>query len=213
MDVDYSLYLITDRTLVGSKEFYTSIRNALEGGVTLLQVREKDASVQEFYNIGLNLKKIAREYRVPLIVNDRVDIALALDADGVHVGQGDLPPAMIRRIIGPNKILGYSVSNLEQARAGERLGVDYLGAGPVYATGSKADASRPIGLSVLKNIKESVSIPVVGIGGIGLANLAEVKDTGIDGISVISAILSQEDPSRAARELGDLWRRQATVFS
>lgn len=213
MDVDYSLYLITDRTLVGSKEFYTSIRNALEGGVTLLQVREKDASVQEFYNIGLNLKKIAREYRVPLIVNDRVDIALALDADGVHAGQGDLPPAVIRRIIGPNKILGYSVSNLEQARAGERLGVDYLGAGPVYATGSKADASSPIGLNVLKNIKESVSIPVVGIGGIGLANLAEVKDTGIDGISVISAILSQEDPSRAARELGDLWRRQATVFS
>lgn len=213
MDVDYSLYLITDRTLVGSKEFYTSIRNALEGGVTLLQVREKDASVQEFYNIGLNLKKIAREYRVPLIVNDRVDIALALDADGIHIGQGDLPPAVIRRIIGPNKILGYSVSNLEQARAGERLGVDYLGAGPVYATGSKADASSPIGLNVLKNIKESVSIPVVGIGGIGLANLAEVKDTGIDGISVISAILSQEDPSRAARELGDLWRRQATVFS
>lgn len=213
MDVDYSLYLITDRTLVGSKEFYTSIRDALEGGVTLLQVREKDASVQDFYNIGLNLKKIAREYRVPLIVNDRVDIALALDADGVHVGQGDLPPAVIRRIIGPNKILGYSVSNLEQARAGERLGVDYLGAGPVYATGSKADASSPIGLNVLKNIKESVSIPVVGIGGIGLANLAEVKDTGIDGISVISAILSQEDPGRAARELGDLWRRQATVFS
>ncbi len=207
MDVDYSLYLITDRSLVGSKEFYSSIRAALEGGVTLLQVREKDASVQEFYDIGLNLKEMARQYKVPFIVNDRVDIALALDADGVHVGQDDLPPGVIRRIIGPNKILGYSVSNLEQAMEGERVGVDYLGAGPVYPTGSKADASSPIGLEVLKTIKNTVRIPVVGIGGIGLANLAEVKDTGIDGISIISAILSQEDPGQAARELGDSWRK------
>lgn len=207
MAIDYSLYLVTDRYLVGSKDFLTSIKRALEGGVTLIQLREKDATSKEFYEIGLQIKNIADEFSVPLIINDRVDLALALDADGVHIGQTDLPLEVVRRIIGQDKLLGYSVSTSEEAIYGEKMGADYLGAGPVFPTGSKKDASEPIGLSGLKAIKQSVNIPVIGIGGIGSANLSQVKNTGIDGISVISAILSQEDPYHAAKELGNLWRR------
>jgi len=207
MRVDYSLYLITDRYLVGKKEFCTSVRRALEGGVTLLQVREKDASSRDFYTIVCKLKKVAAEFGVPLIVNDRVDVALAADADGVHIGQDDLPLEVVRQLIGPGKILGYSVSNPQEAQYGERMGADYLGAGPVYATGSKKDAVSPIGIKGLAGIKQSVSIPVVGIGGIGISNLNQVKATGVDGISVISAILSQEDSFKAARGLGELWRK------
>lgn len=206
MAVDYSLYLVTDRILVGSKDFFLSIRKALEGGVTLLQLREKEAASREFYDIGLKVKEMAAEFRVPLIINDRVDLALALDADGVHVGQQDLPLEVVRKMIGSRKILGYSISNQEEALWGERMGVDYLGAGPVFPTGSKKDAPKAIGLIKLKEIKDSVNLPVVGIGGIGAANLREVKETGIDGVSVISAILSQEDPYAAAKDLRDLWK-------
>ena len=204
--VDYSLYLITDRELVGPKDFLTSVRRALEGGVTLLQVREKSASSRAFYDIGLKLKALAAEFAVPLIVNDRVDLALSLDADGVHIGQDDLPLGTVRRIIGKDKLLGYSVSNIEEAVYGEKRGADYLGAGPVYPTGSKPDARPAIGIEGLKAIRERVNIPVVGIGGIGPANLNQVKGTGIAGISVISAVLSQPDPYRAAKELSNLWK-------
>lgn len=208
MGVDYSLYLITDRVLVGNKDFFTSVRKALEGGVSLLQIREKNASSKEFYELGLQLKKLVSEFNIPLIVNDRLDIAQALDADGVHIGSEDLPLDVVRRIIGANKILGYSVSSVEEALYGEKIGADYLGAGPVYPTGSKEDASAPIGLDCLKSIKESVKIPVVGIGGIGSANIKQVKQTGVDGISVISAILSRDDTGHAAKELSMLWRKQ-----
>ncbi len=204
--VDYSLYLITDRELVGPKDFLTSVSRALEGGVTLLQVREKSVSSREFYDIGLKLKALAAEFAVPLIVNDRVDLALSLDADGVHIGQEDLPLETVRRIIGKDKLLGYSVSNIEEAVYGEKRGADYLGAGPGYPTGSKPDAGRAIGIEGLEAIRERVNIPVVGIGGIGPANLNQVKGTGIAGISVISAILSQPDPYQAAKELSDLWK-------
>lgn len=206
MAVDYSLYLVTDQILVGPKDFLLSIRKALEGGVTLLQLREKETNSREFYEIGVKVKELAAEFGVPLIINDRVDLALALDADGVHVGQQDLPLAKVRNIIGHHKILGYSVSSLEEALWGEKMGADYLGAGPVFPTGSKKDASEAIGLTKLKEIKAGVSLPVVGIGGIGAANLRAVKETGIDGVSVISAILSREDPCVAAKELIDLWR-------
>lgn len=206
MAVDYSLYLITDRELAGSKNFFIAVRRALAGGVSLLQVREKSVSSREFYNIGIELKKLAAEFAVPMIINDRADIAVALDADGVHVGQDDLPLQTIRRIIGKDKILGYSVSNIEEALYGEKMGADYLGAGPVYPTGSKQDAGAAIGVEGLKAIKGSVKIPVVGIGGIGPNRLSQVKDTGIDGISVISAILSQDDTYRAAKELSGIWK-------
>jgi thiamine-phosphate pyrophosphorylase len=207
MVVDYSLYLVTDRYLVGNKDFFESVRRALDGGVTLVQIREKNVSSKEFYQIALKVQKITREYNVPLIVNDRLDIALAIDADGLHIGQEDLPIEVARKILGKDKILGYSVSNREEAVYGEKMGADYLGAGAVFPTGSKKDIGEPIGIEGLKRIKESVRIPVVAIGGVGMDNLEKVKETGVDGIAVISAILSREDTYKAAKELVVSWEK------
>lgn len=207
MVVDYSLYLVTDRYLVGNKDFFESVRRALDGGVTLVQIREKNVSSKEFYQIALKVQKITREYNVPLIVNDRLDIALAIDADGLHIGQEDLPIEVARKILGKDKILGYSVSNREEAVYGEKMGADYLGAGAVFTTGSKKDIGEPIGIEGLKRIKESVRIPVVAIGGVGMDNLEKVKETGVDGIAVISAILSREDTYKAAKELVVSWEK------
>lgn len=207
MVIDYSLYLVTDRYLVGNKDFFESVRRALDGGVTLVQIREKNVSSKEFYQIALEVQKITREYNVPLIVNDRLDIALAIDADGLHIGQKDLPIEVARKILGKDKILGYSVSNREEAVYGEKMGADYLGAGAVFPTGSKKDIGEPIGIEGLKRIKESVRIPVVAIGGVGMDNLEKVKETGVDGIAVISAILSREDTYKAAKELVVSWEK------
>jgi len=203
--VDYRLYLVTDRGILGSRDFLQSMAEALEGGVTLLQLREKEISSADFYRLAVKVKELAHAYRVPLIINDRLDIALAIDADGLHIGQDDLPLAVARRLLGPDKILGYSVSTLEEARYGEENGADYLGAGPVYWTGSKSDIGETIGLTGLQQIKQAVAIPVVGIAGIGAANLPAVKSTGVDGVSLISAILGQADIAQAARSLIDLW--------
>lgn len=205
MSVDYSIYLVTDRGILRDKSLYKAVEEAIKGGVTILQLREKDAGSGEFYNIALEMKKLAGRYGVPLIVNDRLDIALAVDADGLHIGQEDLPLEVARALLSPGKILGYSVSNQAEAVYGEKNGADYLGAGPVYHTGSKVTAVEPIGTEGLKRIKESVSIPVVGIGGIGTYNIDEVKRTGIEGISVISAILAKNDIEAAARELKSAW--------
>lgn len=205
MFVDYSLYLVTDRGMLGGKNLYKAVEEAVRGGVTLLQLREKDVGSGEFYNIAVEMKKLAGLFRTPLIINDRLDIALAVDADGLHIGQEDLPLEVARKLLGPGKILGYSVSNQAEAVYGEENGADYLGAGPVYHTGSKEVAIEPIGPAGLKRIKESVSIPVVGIGGIGIANIGEVKESGIAGISVISAILARRDIEEAARELKSAW--------
>ena len=205
MPVDYSLYLVTDRGMIGDRSLFSAVEEAIKGGVTLLQLREKDAGSGEFYSIAVEMKKLAVSYRVPLIINDRLDIALAADADGLHIGQEDLPLEVARALLGPGKILGYSVSNPAEAVYGEKNGADYLGAGPVYHTGSKVVEIAPIGAAGLKRIKESVSIPVVGIGGIGADNIAEVKKAGVEGISVISAILAAADIEKAARELREAW--------
>ena len=171
------------------------------------QLREKTASSRDFYQLAVRMKELAAAYQVPLIIDDRLDIALAADAGGLHVGQDDLPVAVARRILGPGKILGYSVSTVEEAIYGEQNGADYLGAGPVYATGSKADAGSPIGIDGLRQIKQSVAIPVVGIGGVGEANILDVKRTGVDGASVISAIMGSRDLKRAAGALIAAWRQ------
>ena len=207
MAVDYTLYLVTDRDILGDRDLFTAVEQALKGGVTMLQLREKTASSRDFYQLAVRMKELAAAYQVPLIINDRLDIALAVDAGGLHVGQDDLPITEARRILGPGRILGYSVSTVEEAVYGEQNGADYLGAGPVYATGSKADAVSPIGADSLRRIKQSVTIPVVGIGGIGEANIIEVKRAGVDGASVISAIMGSRDPERAASALIAAWRR------
>jgi thiamine-phosphate pyrophosphorylase len=205
--VDYALYLVTDRDILGDRDLFTAVEESLKGGVTMLQLREKTASSRDFYQLAVRMQELAAAYQVTLIINDRLDIALAANAGGLHVGQDDLPITVARRILGPGKILGYSVSTVEEAVYGEQNGADYLGAGPVYATGSKADAGSPIGIDGLRRIQQSVAIPVVGIGGIGEANLLDVKRTGVDGASVISAIMGSRDLKRAASALIAAWRQ------
>jgi thiamine-phosphate pyrophosphorylase len=206
MPVDYSLYLVTDRGILKGRSLFDAVAEAIRGGVSLLQLREKDVCSRDFYQIALKLKELANSCNVPLIINDRLDIALAVDADGLHIGQEDLPLEVARKLLGPGKILGYSVSNTAEAEYGEKNGADYLGAGPVYPTGSKLDTVDPIGTDGIKVVKESVSIPVVAIGGVGLANAAEVKKSGVDGISVISAILDSPQVEENARSLKNIWR-------
>lgn len=203
--VKYTLYLATDSKMLEGRDFFHSVEEAILGGVTVVQLREKDASSRKFYQKALELKKICAKYHVPLIINDRLDIALAVDADGLHIGQDDLPLPVARRLLGEEKILGYSVSGSEEAAYGESCGADYLGAGTVFPTGTKNDAGVPIGLKVLEQIKNQVSIPVVGIGGINETNVKSVQETGVDGACIISGILLKPDIQAASRELISLW--------
>lgn len=206
MPVDYTLYLVTDRGILKGKDLFSAVQEAIAGGVTLVQLREKSISSLDFYNIALRLKEITGYHGVPLIINDRLDIALAVNADGLHVGQEDLPLREARRLLGEDKILGYSVTTVGEAVFGQQNGADYLGAGPVYPTGSKDDAAPPIGIDTLNKIKHSVSLPVVAIGGIGAANIKEIKTSGVDGVSVISAILGSADIKGASGKLAELWK-------
>lgn len=205
MSVDYKLYLVTDRGILKGRDLFKAVEEAIKGGVTLVQLREKDISTLDFYNIAVKMKVLTKHYNVPLIINDRLDIAISADADGLHIGQSDLPLDVARKHLGNGKILGYSVSSIDEAVYGEKNGADYLGAGPVYPTGSKLDAVSPIGTDNLERIAKSVSIPVVGIGGIGISNLSGVKAAGAKGISLISAILGKDDIQGASRELVNLW--------
>ncbi|HZX46231.1 MAG TPA: thiamine phosphate synthase, partial [Clostridia bacterium] len=145
MKCDYRLYLVTDREILKGRDLLQAVEEALSGGVTLVQLREKDASSREFYQLAVSMKNLTAEYGVPLIINDRLDIALAVEADGIHIGQEDLPLPVVRRLLGPDKIIGYSVSNIEEACYGEKHGADYLGAGPVFATATKKVSTPTLG--------------------------------------------------------------------
>lgn len=203
-DFDVSLYLVTDRNLLrAGRDFYDAVEEALQNGVTMLQLREKDISSKEFYEIAVRLKDIAAKYRVPFIINDRIDIALSVDADGVHLGQEDLPCSTARKIMGDNKIIGISAGCVDEAVEAERDGADYIGAGAVFYTGTKKDIGEAIGLLNLKKIKEAVKIPVVAIGGIKYSNAPDVMRTGVDGISVVSEIMASDDIGFATRRLKD----------
>ncbi len=205
MKYDYSLYLVTDRNILRGKDFIPMIEKALAGGVTLVQLREKEADGREFYELAIAIKALTTRFNVPFLINDRLDIALAAESDGVHIGQGDLPLPVVRQLMGPGKIVGYSVSNTEEALYGQEQGADYLGAGPVYSTDTKAVSIPPLGPRGLKEIKEAVSIPVVGIGGIDLKNIQRVKASGVDGIAVVSGILGSDDPEYAASSMREVW--------
>ena len=200
--VDYSLYLVTDRELLGERDLAVSIERAIQGGVTLVQLREKSVSTLEFLQLAIRVKEITSRYNVPLIINDRLDIALAVDAEGLHVGQDDLPMLKARELF-PNKLIGVSASTLAEALIAQQQGADYLGVGAVFSTKTKTDASE-VSLDLLKLIKKSVTIPVVAIGGINRTNLQQVMATGIDGVSVVSAILAQENILEATKQLKDL---------
>ena len=168
--------------------------------VSVVQIREKTADTLDFYNLALKVKEITEKHDVPLIINDRVDVALAVDAEGVHVGQSDMPCDVTRALVGPDKIVGVSAATIEEARKAESDGADYIGTGAVFPTATKDDAPK-ITKKDLKEIVESINIPVVAIGGITLNNAHELNDTGIAGLSVVSAIMSSENPKKSSEEL------------
>lgn len=190
---------------MSSKTIEESVEQALLGGCTVVQLREKHCSSRAFYELALRVKALTRRFQVPLIINDRVDVALAADADGVHVGQDDLPAREVRRLLGPDKLLGVSAHDLMEARQAQKDGADYLGVGAMYATATKQDA-RPTTPEELRRIREAVDLPIVVIGGINRSTVEDFRGTGIDGLAVVSAVVAQPDPAGAARELLRLFR-------
>ena len=198
-NIDLSLYLVTDKS-DDVEKFLNTIEEAIKGGVSVVQIREKTADTLDFYNLALKVKEITTKYNVPLIINDRVDVALAVDADGVHVGQSDMPCEVTRNLIGENKILGVSAATIPEAKKAEADGADYIGAGAVFPTSTKDDAPK-ITKKDLKEIVDSINIPVVAIGGITHENASELSDTGIAGLSVVSAIMSSDNPKESSKKL------------
>ena len=198
------LYAVTDRAWLKENESLVSVcKDVLENGATFLQIREKDLDEKTFEQEADALKKLCAEYQIPFVVNDSVEIALEIDADGVHVGQSDIKGRDIRSMIGNEKILGISAGTVEEAIAAEKAGADYIGVGAVFGTSTKKNA-RNLTVEKLKEISESVSIPVVAIGGIGATNIMELKNSGVDGVAVVSAIFAAENPGEATAKLLEL---------
>ena len=206
MLLDYSLYLVTDCQCLKNESLERAVEQAILGGVTLVQLREKQRDSKEFYQQALRIKAICHQYHVPLLINDRVDIALAVEADGVHIGQSDLPAKVVRGILGKNKIMGVSARTVAQAQQAQADGADYLGVGAMFATTTKRDA-KTVSNTTLKEIRQAVNIPIVAIGGINTTTLpllqkglAQIK-TCVDGVAVVSAILAADDISLASQRL------------
>ena len=199
--IDYSLYLVTDRGLARGRAMPDIVRAAVQGGVTCVQLREKTCSTREFIAEALALKEFLQSHGVPLIINDRVDVAMAVGAEGVHLGQTDMPLAAARAIVTDTMLIGISAESLADAVAAQRGGADYVGVSPIFTTPTKTDTAAPLGLAGLQSIRRTVHIPLVGIGGINQQTAAEVIRCGADGIAVVSAIVAAEDPVQAAREL------------
>lgn len=182
------------------------VEKSLKGGVSVVQIREKDCPGKEFLQIAKSVKEITRRYGVPLIINDRVDVAIAVGADGVHVGQDDLPCAIVRSMVGEDMIIGVSASSLTEALKAQQDGADYIGVGAMFATDTKTDA-KVVTMEELDRIRREVSIPIVVIGGINKTTLPDFIGKGIDGIAVVSAIVSQNDVESAARELKSMFHK------
>ena len=204
---DLSLYVITDRRLSLGRSSEEIVERAIAGGATVIQLREKELSDRQLYEEGLRIKEIIGTRDVLFVVNDRVDLALALDADGVHLGQDDLPLGVARRLLGENRIIGVSVQTPEEAQEAEREGADYLAASGVFPTTTKPDVGAVLGIPGLKRIREATSLPLVAIGGINLANVKEVIGAGADGIAVVSAVTTASDVTARCRELLSLVKR------
>jgi len=205
--IDYTLYLVTDSGMVGDKDLIEEVKKAVEGGVTLVQLREKEICTRDFYHLALRMKDMLSGMNIPLLINDNVDIALAVDADGVHLGDEDLPVDIARDLLGLEKIIGKSVSTADDAERAEKLGADYLGLGPVYPTATKEGADFGLDAATIKSVVDAVSIPVVGIGGIDAENIGQVAKHPFSGVAVVSAIMAQNDPKSAARQLRQGWKR------
>ncbi len=198
--VDYTLYLVTDRRLMSCKTIEESVELAISGGVSAVQLREKDCSSREFYELALRVKQITEPRNIPLIINDRIDICIAADADGVHLGQSDIPCKAARKILGDSKIIGVSAALPEEAAQAQADGADYLGVGAVFQTGTKTN-TRPVTPEIIRKIRAAVTIPFVVIGGVNSDNIKSLYGLGINGAAVVSAIVSQPDITAAAREM------------
>ena len=220
------LYLVTDRDLSLGRSLEDVVSEAVKGGVTIVQLREKDASTGEFVALARRLMSILKPLGIPLIINDRVDVALAVDADGVHIGQSDMAYADARRLLGPDKIIGMSVESLEDLEAANALDVDYVGISPVYGTPTKTDTAEPFGLEGLRRAVEMSVHPTVAIGGMNARTIGEVMEAGADGVAVVSAICSAEDISKAASELKtiveananrswskEVWKKSSKIYN
>ena len=194
------LYAVTDRTWLNGETLYEQVEKAIKGGVTFVQLREKNLDEESFLKEALKIQKLCRKYNIPFVINDNVEIAKKINADGVHVGQSDMKAGNVRAILGEDKILGVSAQTVQQALLAEKEGADYLGVGAVFPTGSKSDAEY-VSCETLKEICNEVNIPVVAIGGIGEGNVSKLENSGISGIAVISAIFGAVDIESATKSL------------
>lgn len=197
------LYAVTDRRWANKQSLKEQIELSLKGGVTFLQLREKNLSEEEFLKEAREIKSLAKEYKVPFIINDNVDVAMKVDAEGVHVGQDDRDAKEVRKIIGKNKILGVSAQTIKQAIKAEKDGADYIGVGAVFPTGTKKDAEN-LSIEILKKICQSVTIPVVAIGGITKENILKLKGSNIAGVALVSAIFASKDIKQDCQKLKEL---------
>ena len=207
---DLSLYLVTDRPLSGGRDMAWIVREAAAGGVTMVQLREKECSTSEFITLARELKTALQPLGIPLIINDRIDVALAVDADGVHIGQSDMPYTMARQLLGPDKIIGLSVETLDEVIAANALDVDYIGISPVYATPTKTDTLTPFGLEGVDEVLRLTRHRCVAIGGMNRDTIGEVIARGVEGVAVVSAIVAAESPCEASEELAAIIRKQRT---
>ncbi|WP_418455755.1 thiamine phosphate synthase [Allofournierella sp.] len=206
MTTDYTLYLVTDRSLMSTETLGEAVEQAILGGCTMVQLREKDSSSLDFYQLARGIKKITDRFHIPLMINDRIDIALAVDAAGVHIGQSDLPAAIARKIMGERMLLGVSAASVREAVQAQNDGADYLGVGAMFPTDTKTDA-RLVTKEELQKIRRAVSLPIVAIGGINKENAEELCAVPVDGLAVVSAIIAQPDIRQAAAELKGIFRK------
>ncbi len=199
--IDFTLYLITDRLQTGTRSLLETVDEALAGGVKAVQLREKELTSRELYELAFDMKKLTSRYDAKLLINDRIDIALAVDADGVHLGSNSIPIYRARKLLGKNRLIGVSCHNQVNAITAQEKGADFITFGPVFYTASKAKYGKPVGIDKLESVSHLLTIPVFAIGGVNVANTREVLATGATGIALISAIMSAHEPRQAAQTL------------
>lgn len=197
---DFVLYAVTDRSWLGEETLYNQVELALKGGATFIQLREKTLDEEAFLQEAIEIQALCKKYEVPFVINDNVEIAKKMDADGVHVGQSDMEAGNVRELLGPDKIIGVSTANVKEALLAQERGADYIGCGAVFSTSTK-DNTRDVDYNTLKDVCAAVDIPVVAIGGINKENIMELSGSGIDGVAVISAIFGQKDIKAATADL------------
>jgi thiamine-phosphate pyrophosphorylase len=199
--LDFDLYVITDRQQSGGRPLHTVVEAALRGGARAFQLREKDLPPRELYPLAQEMRQLTQSYGARLLINDRVDVALAVDADGVHLTTTSLPASVVRQLLGPDRLIGVSTHNVAEAQAAAGGGADFLVFGPIFFTPSKAPYGQPVGLDALRAVRAAVELPILAIGGIKKANIDQVLAAGAQGIAVISAVIAADDPLAASQDL------------